>query len=724
LYKTYFNKFRMKKPILLLSVFLLVSCFSLKASDKIDRHKLVTRHNIENSEINPLNSLTVGNGEFAYTADITGMQTFPEYYERGISLGTESQWGWHSFPNPEKYSYNEVIKKYKVGNDSIPYIFQFSENDGERKFNASEWLRSNSHRLHLGMIGLDIEKKNSQPITIKDISEPKQKLNLWTGELSSYFEIEGVPVEVTTLCHQQFDMLSFKIKSALIKKGLLKLKVSFLDASNGKFSPGYDLVSSGQYTSSIFLSTYSRAIFKRLLDSTVYYVQFDWKGLAKVERTVNQAYIIKPSGNSDEFEVSVRFEKNKGLVSIPSFTETVKNNIESWRKFWESGAAVDFSECSDSRAEELERRVVLSQYLTKVQCSGSLPPQETGLTSNSWFGKFHLEMHWWNAAHFIQWGRAELMEKQLDYYFSIFEKAKITAQFQGYEGARWPKMTDPEGNESPSTIGTFLIWQQPHLIYFAEMLYRYHNNDIEVLRKFQPLVEATADFMASYARWDQLQGRYVLGPALIPAQECFDPETTINPAFELAYWRWALLKAQSQRVELGLGENEKWQHVIDNLSPLPIKDNLYLFTENATDSYTNPLILVDHPMVLGVAGFLPISEKIDKKILKNTLDTVIKKWDWNSAWGWDFPMAAMCATVLDEPEQALNLLMKNTYKNRYLMNGHNYQDDDLPLYLPGNGSLLSAVAFMCTYRNEKGENGFPSNGKWTVRYEDFPKGIE
>ena len=32
--------------------------------------------------------------------------------------------------------------------------------------------------------------------------------------------------------------------------------------------------------------------------------------------------------------------------------------------FWEVGGVVDFSECTDPRAKELERRTVLSQYLT------------------------------------------------------------------------------------------------------------------------------------------------------------------------------------------------------------------------------------------------------------------------------------------------------------------------------------------------------------------------
>ena len=79
----------------------------------------------------------------------------------------------------------------------------------------------------------------------------------------------------------------------------------------------------------------------------------------------------------------------------------------------------DLSGSTDPRAAELERRVVLSQYLTAIQCAGSLPPQETGLTYNSWFGKSHLEMHWWHAAHFALWNRVELLERSLSWYGRI-----------------------------------------------------------------------------------------------------------------------------------------------------------------------------------------------------------------------------------------------------------------------------------------------------------------
>jgi protein-glucosylgalactosylhydroxylysine glucosidase len=103
---------------------LITSC---KKNIGIDRFALVNRHNISHSSTDSLSCLSVGNGKFAFTVDITGLQTFPEHYEKGIPLGTMSDWGWHSFPNPENYKLSDVIRYYKVGNDSVPYYYQFNE---------------------------------------------------------------------------------------------------------------------------------------------------------------------------------------------------------------------------------------------------------------------------------------------------------------------------------------------------------------------------------------------------------------------------------------------------------------------------------------------------------------------------------------------------------------------------------------------------------------------
>src|SRR5512133_926861 len=90
----------MKKGwICLLFFALFITIYSCSNNSKIDRYALVSRHNIKNSVIDSLNSLTVGNGDFAFTVDITGLQTFPEFYSGGISLGTMSDWGWHMGEN-------------------------------------------------------------------------------------------------------------------------------------------------------------------------------------------------------------------------------------------------------------------------------------------------------------------------------------------------------------------------------------------------------------------------------------------------------------------------------------------------------------------------------------------------------------------------------------------------------------------------------------------------
>ncbi len=250
----------------------------------------------------------------------------------------------------------------------------------------------------------------------------------------------------------------------------------------------------------------------------------------------------------------------------------------------------------DPRWFELERRIVLSQYLTAIQSAGDNPPQETGLTYNTWEGKFHLEMHWWHEAHFALWNRLPLLERSLGYYQKILPRAEGTAKKQGYDGARWPKMTSPSGAESPSPVGPFLVWQEPHPIFYAELCWRQHQ-DHATLEKYKDIVFQTADFMASYATWDTNTSRYVLGPVLQCAQEIFPKNKTLNPTFELTYWRWALETAQAWRERLGMTREKKWDDVLNGLAKPPVADGKYLFTETTPDSYTNPKWNADHPAV-------------------------------------------------------------------------------------------------------------------------------
>ena len=105
--------------------------------------------------------------------------------------------------------------------------------------------------------------------------------------------------------------------------------------------------------------------------------------------------------------------------------------------------------------------------------------------------------------------------------------------------------------------------------------------------------------------------------------------------------------------------------------------------------------------------------------MRKTLIHVMENWDWKDTWGWDYPLMAMTAVRLNEPELALDALLMDVPKNTYLPNGHNYQTTELPLYLPGNGGLLSVVAMMCAGWDgcNSMNPGFPKNGKWNVKWE-------
>lgn len=705
----------MRSKIFITLLFLSHICWA-QTAPKINRQQLVQRHTVKLYKADTLASLSVGNGSFAFTVDITGLQSFPDDYAPGVPLGTQSEWGWHAFPNVNNYKVEDALKTYHLNGRDVTYMVQNNQGP-ELSKKTADYFRINEHRLHLANIGLEIIKKDGSLAKLSDIKSISQQLDMWTGAIKSYFTVEGIPVQVITYGHQQQDAIAAKVSSPLIAQKRLQIRIR-LPYPNGDWGDrGNDWQNDNQHSSSIISKTANTATISHTLDTTSYYISTLWKGTASVTQKQPHYYLVKPTKGSS-FELSVRFNKEKKTAPAASFTSTEQNSKQYLAAFWKSGGAIDFAGSTDPRADELERRIILSQYLTKIQCSGNFPPQETGLTYNSWYGKPHLEMHWWHGIHFALWGRPKLLQKSVDWYFKVQDIAKDIAKRQGYKGIRWQKMTDNKGREVPSSVGSFLIWQQPHFIYFTELLYR-AKQDKSVLEKYKDLVFGTADFMASFARYDEATKKYVLGKGLIPAQERFKAEETFNPTYELVYWHWALKVAQQWRERLGLPRDQKWDAVIKDLSPLPVQGNKYLFTESGTDSYTNPEYKTDHPSVFGALGMMPQTPMLDKQIMQNTFDWIWNNWSWHDTWGWDFPMTAMTATRLGMPDKAIEALLMPIQTNTYLPNGHNYQEGRLTIYLPGNGGLLSAIAMMCAgYDQAKGTlPGIPKDGKWKVKFE-------
>ena len=701
-----------------------------ESSAPIDRHALVSRHDPLLRALDVDAPLTVGNGGFAFGADITGLQTFADLYHRlGVPVETQARWCWITDANPYGYRLSDANKDFRQADGRVVgYPTQASTP-------AGDWFRKNPRIQPLGQIRLSFQQPDGSPLTPEDIRNPTQTLDLWRGVMTSGYEIDGRAVRVTTACHPAMDVLAVRIESALVGSGALGVEIAFPRGYNVaiKNTPPLDWSQPESHRSEITEQTDHGVRIERSIGDTHYLADLAWRDAVRCTVTSPHHFRLAAPSNTSLLEFTVGFHAGRESPRAqPSVDAVLNASAAHWKRFWEDSAAVDFSGSTDLRAHEIERRVVLSRYLMAVQMAGEVPPQESGLTCATWYGKHHTEMIWWHTAHFALWGNDDLLAKNLEWYLRDLPAARKLAASRGLRGARWAKMTGPELRESPGG-NPLIIWNQPHPIYLSELLYR-NAPTTATLDRYRTLVLDTANGLASMVHFDAQSNVYVLGPPLWIAQEIYDPATSRNPSFELAYWRWGLETAQAWRERLGLGRDTGWDHIIAHLAPLPQKDGRFVALGSHPDTFDNVASRHDHPTMLEPLGLLP-GRGVDRATMGRTLDAVLESWDWETKiWGWDYPMIAITAARLGRPEMAVDILVRDGPNNGYLPNGHCPQRSDeaaaqssrpgarkreIAAYLPANGALLSAVAMMAAGWDGSTNQapGFPRDGKWIVRWE-------
>ena len=730
----------MKRLILLL----LAGCCLACTSGKIDRQALVTRNNPHVEALAPLHSLNLGNGCFTLTLDATGLQTFPEYCKNGLSLGTYSEWGWHAFPNTEGYRVEETLEDHPLpGHPHGIYSVQMGFAQTPRSQEAAAWIRANPHRLHLGNIGF----AGMQPDEIEGVD---QTLDMWNGVLHSSFSWKGIPVKVRTVSGGEGeDVLAARIEAAQP----LPVVIRFPYPSGVHTDDASDWDADDRHSTEIISQGNGRALLRRTLDDVQYDVSVRWRGKASLSQTGPNRFELAPEDGKWEF--SVRFSPDPA-PEAPSFAQAAASARRLWNGYWRQTGVIDFSHCTDPRAALLERRVVLSQYLMRVQEAQHFPPAETGMTYNSWHGKFHLEMVMWHSFHWAIWNQSELLRRQLAWYKTAQPMARQIAERQGFPGVCWMKMTDPSATEAPSDIGSYIIWQQPHPIYMAELIYRAEPSEA-FLKEYYDIVQQTAEWMAAFVNYDPEKDRYVIEGACA-ATESLSEDYTVNPAFELSYWHFGLSVAQLWRERMGEERVAAWDDIIAKLSPLAASpEGIYLPAEKGPGipDYENGTVLrvVAPPAPAGgykdgqrgrttsmvvpldpvrtsvsatstenllAFGMLPACPLFTEENMQKTLDRAASRWGWRYGnWSWNYPSFAMNATRLLRPDIAVRAITMDDRSDLLLPSGNNYRSETLRMYLPGNGGLLLAVGMMCAgWDGCEVENpGFPKDGSWDVRWE-------
>ena len=673
----------------------------------IDRRALVGRHDPRLTSADDA-VLSVGNGSFAVGVDRTGTQTFAGPGSEETRIGVLAEWGWHTMPTTPPETWESLLRPYASARGRALYMDLpgGTEDPGP----GPAWFRENPHKASLLRFAL-VDTGTGRSPSAEEITGAVQHLELWSGTIRSCFRYRGQDCEVVTVADPEHAAIAVRVNAPG-----LELQLDFPYGST-------DWDRTARWDRPEAHSTHCEGeVIRRRMDDLAYDVHLHG---AHAEPTGAHTARLRSSGILDVVLELVPHEVP--ALSLPSDSPsgaapaadagTVlsgdlvrERSARFWAEHWQSTGALDLSRTDDPRAHELERRAVLSRYLQRVHAAGVLPPAETGLLANSWRGKFHLEMHWWHAAHFALWGDAPSLRRGLAFYAAALPVARETARRQGCRGARWPKQIGPDLREAPSDIGPFLLWQQPHPIHLAELLRRADptaDDDPGLVE----VVEASALCLVDLLQPD---GAHLgLGSPLVGAQERHveDRHLLRDPSFELAYVAWALRIADDWRSRRGARDAGELTAIAQRIhAPLTNQGTLRTFRAGPAMDRS------DHPSHLLAFGMVPPTGTIPAEAAAEALEDALRDWDWDSTWGWDYPALAMTAARLERPETAVDALLLDSVKNRCDSAGHFPQRPGLPAYLPANGGTLIALALMSAgWDGGPRAPGLPAS--WDARWE-------
>ncbi|KAF8066644.1 Six-hairpin glycosidase-like protein [Lyophyllum atratum] len=690
----------------------------------IPRHPLVTLFNPTRHAFlqNTSTPMQVGNGNFAFGADITGLQTLHPF-------AIMSSWAWKNDTLPPGKTIADLEAYHGVSwlSHGRPVQYDFGGGGG-----VEQWLISNPNRVNLGRVGLAFWSAEGTLLNVSgsDFTDIRQELDLWTGTMTSRFVFRGTRMTVQIAAADETSSIGVTIRSSLLRSGRLGVFLDFpWNDGKAKFSAPFvgNWDAAANHTTVLETTGTGSASIVHTMDSAVFDTRIvgDRFSISR-DAPMAHRYSLRPLDRSSSFSITVDYSPHGTTKKINPAVDIFADSAKAWEEYWTRSGFVDvLTGSTDPRAVELQRRIILSRYLMRVNEAGDSPPQESGLVNNGWYGKFHMEMYFWHSAHWALWNNWDLLRRSSSIYARFLDSSIKRAQAQqGWAaGARWPKMTDPPGRSAPGQINNLLIWQQPHPLIFA--VYEYRAFPVrETLEKWRDVVRETANWMAAFAWHNTTTGVYDIGPPMYVVSEDTSPNVTQNPALELAYWRLGLGIASTWMTELGEDVPGEWTTVASKLAQLPVDNGTYAVYEGIESNFwTDPEYTSDHPALVGLHGWLPPTPGLNVMIAKATAEKVWTHWNITDCWGWDFPMLAMSAARNGNQEKAIEWLLHPLFA---------FDDVGMPVggvrvptpYFPGSGALLLAVAMMANgWDGSDGDApGFPTNG-WTVRAEGLSKAL-
>lgn len=197
-----------------------------------------------------------------------------------------------------------------------------------------DWMVRNPQRINLGRIGLVLIKDDGSRAGIGDLTDPVQRLDLWTGTATSRYSIDGREVVVTTVGHPEKDAVAVRIESEKVADGTVGISLRFPFPSNTEFGSARPTGTAPEGTLRSFrpghiwpASTGSSTI--RITMSTC-----SGTPGAVLRRTQEHCYELIPATDAREISFVVCFDKIVGNAAVPTFAQTRSASARHWREFW------------------------------------------------------------------------------------------------------------------------------------------------------------------------------------------------------------------------------------------------------------------------------------------------------------------------------------------------------------------------------------------------------
>lgn len=219
-------------------------------------------------------------------------------------------------------------------------------------------------------------------VTEASLLDKSQDLDLWEGTITSSFQYNGSNVSVQVWCHPSEPVLGIEINSGLLTAGDLGVFFDFPYSDVNKFDAPYVGVWDTKATTNNTVnaqSTSSTASFKHTIDNNTVRLDAQWstkKGSITGHLAGTNKFVLTSSGSETlHLVVSFPADPNTSKKSLPSYNAIASASKAWWYDYWTSGAFIDLSATDNANATELQRRIVLSQYLVAVNEASDNPPQ-------------------------------------------------------------------------------------------------------------------------------------------------------------------------------------------------------------------------------------------------------------------------------------------------------------------------------------------------------------